>query len=161
MKLFSLKSLLFYVGSLAFVIGLFSLTTAYGEANLKPPTKIAGRYRLSAQTWPGCLRTEALILTLQQSGVYVHAALSQPEPSDAAPAKIKPVLEGFWRSQQLTLSGAATSPPACATAKPQTVVQIQGTIAQNQLNGTISLNGAMPTPFTAERLAVTPASEGH
>ena len=66
MKL-NFKSLAFYAGSIGFVVALFSFATAYGEANLKAPNKLEGRYRIAAQSLPGCLKADALILTIQQS----------------------------------------------------------------------------------------------
>jgi hypothetical protein len=159
MSHFNLKSLMFYGGAIGSVITLFTLTTAYGEANLKPAPKIAGRYRLNAQTLPGCLKAETLVLTVQQSGVYLNAMLAEPQATPASPAKLKPSLHGFWRSQQLTLAGL---PKALKTCPPTaTEVQIQGTIAQKILQGTIALGTAAPTNFTAELLAEPTEAAGH
>jgi hypothetical protein len=156
---FSLKSLTFYGVAIGSVVTLFSLTTAYGEANLRPSTKIAGRYRLHAQTLPGCLKTEALVLTVQQSGIYLNATLAEPGATPAPSAKLKPSLHGFWRSQQLTLAGRPTALKACQPTA--TEVQIQGTIAQKLLKGTIGLGTAAPADFTAERLAESAHGSGH
>ena len=53
---FNLTSLAFYTGAIGAVVALFSFATAYGEANLKAPTKLDGRYRIAAQALPGCLK---------------------------------------------------------------------------------------------------------
>ena len=159
MQNFGFKSLLFYVGSIGFVIVLFSVATAYGEANLKPAPKIAGRYRLNAQTLPGCLKTEVLVLTVQQSGVYLNASLAEPESTPIVSVKPKLSLHGFWRSQQLTLAGLPKALKACQSIA--TEVQIQGTIGQKIMKGTIGLGTASPADFRAERLAEPAEAAGH
>ncbi len=156
---FTLKSLLFYGGAIGFVVILFSFVTTYGEANLKPAPKIAGRYRLNARALPGCLKTEALLLTVQQSGIYLNAVLAEPESTSAPAAKMKPSLHGFWQSQQLTLVGPPTALKACQPTA--TEVQIQGTIDQKLLKGTIGLGTAAPANLTAERLAEPADTTGH
>jgi hypothetical protein len=161
MNQFSWKSLSFYGVTIAFVVGLFSFTTAYGETYLKAPVRIDGRYRLSAQNLPGCLKGEALILDLQQSGVYVHGVLIEtaPQTKPIAPSKIKPSLSGFWRAEQLTVSGVPTAIKACQTISYKTEVQIQGTIVKQTLKGTIGWGAEQPTPFIADREAEPTATE--
>lgn len=161
MSHFSWQSLSFYGIAISSVVGLFSFTTAYGEANLKAPTRIDGRYRLSAQNLPGCLKGEALILDLQQSGVYVHGVLIEaaPQAKSTTSAKIKPSLGGFWRAEQLTVSGVPKALKACQTISDKTEVQIQGTIVKQTLKGTIGWGTEKPTPFIADREAEPTATD--
>jgi hypothetical protein len=57
--------------------------TAYGETNLKAAPAIAGDYRFDAQNWPECLKSDSLVLTIEQSGVYLSGNLkSDNSPVD-------------------------------------------------------------------------------
>jgi hypothetical protein len=145
---FSLKSLSFYGGAIAFVVVLFSVVTAYGEANLKAAQKIDGRYQIPAQALPGCLKSEQLILLVQQSGVYLTGSLLAAETFDTLGRRAaeRPAMTGKWDNQRLTLQGAASYLPQC-----QGEVKLQGTIAQQTLTGTLSLSSAPgDIPFAAE-----------
>jgi hypothetical protein len=152
----NLKSLTFYVGSIGFVVALFSLTTAYGEANLKASTKIEGRYQIAAQNLPGCLRNdEPLILTIQQSGVYLSGLLLfKNETSQTMTiAKEKPSLSGSWDQQKLELSGLLTHLQSCQKDGGQVpMVKIEGTFSQNTLQGKIQLDSSTTgTNFASKR----------
>jgi len=157
---FSLKSLSFYGGAISFVVILFSVVTAYGEANLKAAQKIDGRYQIPAQTLPGCLKSEQLILLVQQSGVYLTGSLLAADAADTLGRRAaeRPAMTGTWDDKRLTLQGAATYLPQC-----QGEVKIQGTIVQQTLNGTLSLSAAPgDSPFTATQEATQPKqSQGH
>ena len=152
----NLKSLTFYVGSIGFVVALFSFTTAYGEANLKASTKIEGRYRIAAQALPGCLKDdEPLVLTIQQSGVYLSGSLlSKDETTQTVTAaKKKPSLSGTWDQQKLELSGLLSHLDACQKEGGRVpMVKIEGTISQNNLQGKIRLD-SLPagTNFNGKR----------
>jgi hypothetical protein len=157
---FTLKSLSFYGVAITFVIILFSMVTAYGEANLKAPQKIDGRYQIPAQALPGCLKSEQLILLVQQSGVYLTGSLLTADTADTLGKRAaeRPSMTGNWENQRLTLRGDASYLPKC-----QGEVRIQGAIVQQALNGTLNLS-AVPgdIPFTAklEALAAQP-THGH
>jgi hypothetical protein len=152
MNFFSAKSLAFYGSTIAFVITLFSLSTSYGETNLKAPTKIAGRYRLKAENLPGCLKAETLILTIDQSGIYLNGSLiSETDDAQTAAAKKQPSLMGVWQ-QQLELSGALSHLDKCQSIVPTPVVKIQGTVNQATLKGVIQLASLSPSvEFVAQR----------
>ena len=72
---FNFKSLTFYGVAIGFVLILFNLVTRYGEANLKAPARIDGRYRLSIAQLPDCLKSADPVLTIQQSGIYLNGFL--------------------------------------------------------------------------------------
>jgi hypothetical protein len=101
-RLFSTKSLIFYGGSVLAVIALFSAATSYGVANLKAPRKIDGRYLLQAGSLPGCLQGRAIVLSIQQSGVYITGSLLPTDASEQAVriAEERPSLSGHWENQQ-------------------------------------------------------------
>jgi len=68
MSHFNFKSLTFYGIAITSVLALFKVVTAYGESNLNASTSINGRYRLS-YTQPNCRQANALLLTIEQSGI--------------------------------------------------------------------------------------------
>jgi hypothetical protein len=151
MNFFSAKSLAFYGSTIVFVIALFSLSTSYGESTLKAPTKIAGRYRLKAENLPGCLKAETLILTIDQSGIYLNGSLISETDDAQTAAKKQPSLMGVWQ-QQLELSGALSHLDKCQSIVPTPVVKIQGTVNQATLKGVIQLASLSPSvEFVAQR----------
>ncbi|MBW4474614.1 MAG: hypothetical protein KME45_30195 [Stenomitos rutilans HA7619-LM2] len=159
-KHFSLRSLSFYGGAIVFVVALFSVVTAYGEANLKAAQKIDGRYQISAQDLPGCLKSEQLLLLVQQSGIYLTGALLASDTVDTLEKRAteRPSLSGKWENQQLTLHGDASYLPKCKGD-----INVQGTIAEQSLNGKLSLSSAPgDIPFSAKREATQPKNpQGH
>ena len=156
---FNLKSLSFYGGAIAFVVILFSVVTAYGETHLKAPQKMDGRYQLAAQDLPGCLKSEQLILLVQQSGRYLTGSLLASDTVETLDKRAaeRPSMTGNWENQRLTLHGDASYLPKC-----QGEVRMQGTIAQQTLNGTLNLSAAPgDIPFTAKLEAPQPQAQGH
>jgi hypothetical protein len=112
---FNLKSLTFYGGAITAVVVLFEVVTAYGESNLKAPINIDGRYRLSYTQQPDCLNSNASILTIQQSGIYLNGSLlpaqnNAPQPTSA---EKKTTLTGQMRNQQLSLVGTVPTSTLC------------------------------------------------
>jgi hypothetical protein len=75
MNVFSVKSIGLYSLAILSAIGFFHLVTRYGEANLKAPIAVAGNYLIAGQDLPGCLQHKALLLRIQQSGIYLNANL--------------------------------------------------------------------------------------
>lgn len=151
---FNLKSLSFYGAAIAFVIILFSAVTTYGEANLKAAQKIDGRYQIPAQDLPGCLKSEQLILLVQQSGIYLTGSLLTADTADTLEKRAteRPSMTGNWENQRLSLQGDASYLPKC-----QGEVKIQGAIAQQTLNGTLNLSAAPgDIPFTGKLEAPQP-----
>jgi hypothetical protein len=157
---FTLKSLSFYGVAIAFVVILFSVVTTYGEANLKAPQKIDGRYQIPAQDLPGCLKSEQLILLVQQSGIYLTGSLLTADTVDTLGKRAteRPSMTGNWGNQQLTLYGDASYLPKC-----QGEIRIQGAIAQQVLNGTLNIStvpGNIPVTAKLEAPAAQP-THGH
>lgn len=162
------KLMLFYGGTIAAVLVLFRLTTAYGETRLQAPPKIDGNY-LSAAAPPGCPPDSRLLLTVQQSGLYLNGAIAlmpastSPETSHSASSERLP-LTGLWQQEALALAGAADALTDCGIAANQTIQltgQLTGTIdAPQQLNATLQWQNAPAWSFTADRQAESPA-EAH
>lgn len=159
-------NLVFYTVTLLTVLGLFQITTAYGEANLKAPPNLNGRYLTDAAA-PGCPTNSRLALTIQQSGRYLNAALELDKASDAARISAPKTLglRGSWR-QQIYLAGSAPDLAACqqptdltleasfqpesapAQAAPDGAVPAHS--LKPSLTGQIQLNG-QTWPFTAHQ----------
>jgi len=142
------KSLMFYGGTLAFVVVLFSLVTAYGETHLEAPALIEGRYSLPKDL-PGCLQARPIMLVLWQSGVYLNGAMIPADAhSEAIQAVAKrPPLQGDWRDGNLSLGGALANLEGC-----QGKVIVEGTIQGSTLTGTLSLTDpAAAMTFSANR----------
>lgn len=157
MSHFSPKSLAFYGVAIGSVTTLFLVTTRYGEAHLQAPKPIQGDYAIAPTTLPGCLSDRPLTLSIQQSGIYLTGTLLPAAAADRTIriAKERPSLTGRWNSQELHLSGALSQVPQCSGT-----VQIQGTIQDTTLTGTIQLDTSAPTtPFTAQLQAAPNDSE--
>jgi hypothetical protein len=170
MKSSQLKYLAFYGGTIAFVLGLFAIVTTYGEAHLKTAQNIAGDYRLTLPITSPCGSNTPVTLILQQSGVYVAAALVNPALPHNQTAFKPMTLSGQWRNQQIDLAGQVPMQVLCANAQGQgaIAVKIEGAIASSSramthqesapqqqssasssLTGTLSLNSA-PSPLVAQ-----------
>ena len=156
----NVKLLSFYGISIAFVLVLFKVVTAYGETNLKAPPAIAGSYRFDAKNLPDCLKSDALVLTIEQSGVYLsgHLRSGNSEGNLEKTAEEKPSLVGKWENQGLSLSGAVPNLAGCSdsTAIGQnSSVKLRGIVDGESLKGKISLTDqAAATDFTAQKTAV-------
>jgi hypothetical protein len=137
--LFTLKELGFYGAAISIVVGLFMVTTNYSEANLKAPTKIAGRYRVDAKEFPGCLKAESLVLSIEQSGIYLSGSLLASEESiqTQTAARKKPSLTGLWEKGTVALSGAPKHLESCA--QENAAIEIHGTVVQNLLEGELKV----------------------
>ncbi len=156
---FSPKSLIFYGCAIGSVTLLFSLATAYGEANLKAPYPIDGRYPLSVSSLPKCLQAQSLVLNVQQSGIFLTGSLlPNPAPERSVQmARDRPSLTGNWRNQQLTLGGNVSDLPNC-----QGTVSIQATIEQDTMKGILRLSSsAGEVPFSAKREAPPAKTQEH
>jgi hypothetical protein len=155
----SLKSLAFYGIAIGSVSLLFKVVSAYGETKLKAPPAIAGSYRFDAKSLPECLTSDSLVLTIEQSGVYLSGNLRSVS-SEAEREKIAeetPSLHGKWETQGLSLSGAVPNLAGCSdsTATGQnSSVKMRGIVDKETLKGKISLTDkAAATDFTAQKEA--------
>jgi len=156
---FSSKMLIFYGCAIGSVTLLFSLATAYGEANLKAPDLMDGRYPLSTASLPDCVQAESLMLNIQQSGVFLTGSLLPNTVSEEniQMAHDRPSLTGNWRNQQLSLSGPVSYLPNC-----KGTISIQGIINRNSLKGTLRLSSdASEVPFSAKREAPPAKTQAH
>lgn len=137
-SLFNAKWLTFYGTTIAFVIALFSIVTNYGEANLKAQPKISGRYKISAAELPGCLKGKYLVLSIEQSGVYLNGSLLEISHStqEQTASRKKPSLTGKFRQPNLELSGTLRQIQGCENS----AIAIQSTIDQSTLKGNLNLD---------------------
>ncbi len=145
----NVKSLSFYAAAIGAVVVLFTLTTRYGEANIKAPLDINGRYSLASQNLPGCLNGKSLMLDVRQSGVYLSGALVAANASERAIKAIeqRPPLSGEWNNQQFSLAGPLTHIQGCEGR-----VAIAGTLQEGTMNATLNLNSSPEKiPFTAQK----------
>jgi hypothetical protein len=163
----SLKSLAFYGIAIGSVSLLFKVVSAYGETNLKAPPAIAGTYRFDPKNLPECLKSDSLVLTIEQSGVYLSGNLrSKASQERQKTAEEKPALIGKWENQGLSLSGTVPNLAGCSesTATSQnSSVKLRGIVEKDSLKGKISLtDGAAATDFTAQRAAgASPQKQEH
>jgi hypothetical protein len=105
MSHFNLKSIAFYGIAISSVVVLFRIVSTYGEANLKAPPSIGGSYQINAQNLPECLKSDALVLNIKQSGIYLNGSLlpAKTDVQTATIAEEKPSLNGRLDNQQLSL----------------------------------------------------------
>lgn len=158
--------LIFYVVAVSSVLGLFRLTSAYGEANLTAAPNLNGRY-VTTETPPGCPENSRLAVTVQQSGIYLNGA-AELEPA-AAPPPTKPLqpdqlsLHGRWQ-QQIMLSGRTPAFELCEGNLSTVEIAVQGTVAETPkptLTGQLILNNSQPWPFSAQRQELPSQESNH
>ena len=168
MKHFNFKSLGFYGVAIVGVVVLFQAVTTYGEANLKAPASINGRYRLSyTQNLPNCAKVDLPVLTIEQSGIYLNGFLlpANTDTQQGRGGKQKPPLTGQMSNQQLSLIGTVPSSTLCTKPVSQTestssLVRIQSRVEGENLEGKITLSGIPEAiEFTAQREAPVQPSE--
>lgn len=153
MSHFSLKSLAFYGLAIGLVVLLFKGVTTYGKT-IKAPPPIDGSYRIITQNLPGCLKSEKLLLIIQQSGVYLNGSLVSVKSEEqlARTLEEKPSLTGKWNNQNqtqpLNLTGSLHKIKKCENQS----VSIRGVVNGKTLKGQIKLNTIPKTVgFTAEK----------
>jgi hypothetical protein len=152
MSHFNLKSLIFYGVAIGSVVVLFKVVTAYGESSLKASPPIEGRYRIDAKNLPGCLQAEALVLEIQQSGIYLNGSLlpTKNHVDSQIIVKEKPSLLGKFSEKKLSMSGAVPQLKSCQNQ----FLSLQGIVDGNTLKGKINLS-SIPNAvnFTAQKEA--------
>lgn len=160
---FNVKSLTFYSVAIAAVLILFKTVTTYGEANIKAPPTIDGKYRLVLSPNADCPKPEPLLLTIQQSGIYVTGFLLplKTNAKEVRSAEKNPALTGRLQNQQLSLSGIADVTRCnsynAATPSASTLIKLSTQI-QPALQGQIMLSN-IATPFTFTAIKETPSPE--
>ena len=167
MSHFNLKSLAFYGTAITSVVVLFKIVTAYGNANLKAPPFISGVYRISSDNLPECLKSNTLVLNIQQSGIYLVGTLN-PESIDVKSSlknEQKPSLNGRFINQQLSLEGTVPELKNCNNSirevkdkSTSNGVKIQGLLQGETLIGQIILNSTPAVEFSATREPVVEES---
>jgi len=106
-----LRILAFYGGAIATVIILFKSITVYGENYLHPPAPLKNLYLLTLTQIPDCKQINPVLLKIQQSGIYVNAALL---PATENAEKFKQLsLSGLLNKQELNLSGKINAGILC------------------------------------------------
>jgi hypothetical protein len=155
--------LIFYIGAIVLVVGLFEVTTSYGEANLKAPPNINGRY-LTATAPPGCPDASRLAISIQQSGIYLNGGLELVDQASAKPKThaIEHSLSGRWQ-QQITLNGRTKALASCEANLANVDTNLQGTVAGTpaaSLVGQLTF-AAQPWSFTAQRQPEEAKEEAH
>ncbi|MBD6616947.1 hypothetical protein FNW02_14190 [Komarekiella sp. 'clone 1'] len=145
MNHFNFKSLAFYGVAISSVLLLFKVVTAYGENNLQAPPAINGLYSLTlAENLPLCKKSDALILNLQQSGIYLNASLLAANTN--ADIDVKHSLTGMMLRQQLNLSGTVDISIFCNNSRLQknpinsVTIQMQ-LVHKGKMTGQLTING--------------------
>ena len=160
MSHFNLKSLSFYGVAIGSVVILFNVVSAYGESKLKAPPAIDGRYRISAENLPECLKSQALILNIQQSGIYLSGSLLSAgnRAHSETTAEENPSLTGLWQNEQLNLSGSVPHVTTCNNP----AVTIQGRLEEKNIAGKMHLS-SIPgkVEFTAQPEPVQQQKKEH
>ena len=157
MSHFSLKSLTFYGVAISLVVVLFKVVSAWGETNLKAPPAIGGSYKINAQKLPGCLKSDALVLDIKQSGIYLFGSLlsAKTDVQKATVAEEKPSLNGHYSNQKLSLEGSVPWITKCNKADGSggtLSVKIQGVVKGKTLTGQIALSSkSAAAQFTAQQ----------
>ncbi|MEZ2227481.1 MAG: hypothetical protein ACBR12_07320 [Microcoleus sp.] len=159
MSHFNIKTLTFYGIAIGSVTLLFKVVTAYGETNLKAAPAIAGSYSFDAKNLPECLKSDDLVLTIEQSGVYLSGNLKSNNNSvDRQKTNPeKPTLAGKWENQGLSLSGAVPNLTGCGKStgdgSQNSLVKLRGVVEGESLKGKISLvENAVATDFMAQKV---------
>ncbi len=170
MSHFTAKSLTLYGTAIASVLVLFKGVTAYGEANLKAPPPIDGRYQLLTKGLPGCENPSPIFLNLQQSGIYLngHLATAKNNESPEGNAEKQSSLIGRFNQKQVILSGTVYLPALCGKSGEEVAstqrqsATIQGKIEGETFAGQIRLSsGKEAIAFTAKREAPEKQQEKH
>jgi hypothetical protein len=151
MKSSQLKYLAFYGGTIAFVLGLFTVVTTYGETHLETAQSVEGNYLFTLPTTANCGGGVPVTLAVQQSGMYVAAALVNSALPHAQTAFKSMTLSGQWQNQQFKLAGKVPVGVLCDKAKDQgaIAVKIEGAIAAHQ-ESAAQPQSSKPSPLTGK-----------
>jgi hypothetical protein len=157
MNNFNFKTLAFYGTTIAAVLCLFGVVTAYGTNHLKAPPVVDGSYRLKASKLPECLNTSDVVFTIQQSGKYLSGSLLPVDSIKLKAAQKRTSLDGDLIHQQISLQGKVPAFPSCNGQ-----VKIQGQVKEKILSGQISLGSSTtPNEFTAQQEEPVQKQEKH
>lgn len=144
---FNSKSLAFYGIAISSVLLLFKVVSGYGEEKLKAQPAINGNYQINAQNLPGCLKSDALMLNIQQSGRYLSGSLLPADSTDIKSAEKEHSLSGNVNNGQLSLHGSAPHLNNCNNQ-----IKIEGRVEAKAIAGKINLgSSADAVEFTAQQ----------
>ena len=149
MNHFKVKSLTFYGISIVSVVIIFNVVAAYGE-KIKAAPPIGGDYRIESENLPECLKSEALVLNIKQSGVYLFGSLFPANSTEQTItiAEEKPSLSGRFEQGQVSLNGEIPLISQCNNGQ----IKIQGKLDGETLSGKIGVSSNPgETDFTAKR----------
>jgi hypothetical protein len=165
MKKVEPKLLMFYGGTLIFVVALFHLVTRYGDTQLVAMPNVNGRY-LSTEPMPGCPEASRVLLTISQSGIYLNGSVNVVENETAiedVTDERTPPLSGTLTQQHVVMEGKETA--LCQAIAGR--VRVAGAIAtaadkRLSFNGKI-LRGETEQPWQMQgvRLVESKKKEGH
>jgi hypothetical protein len=171
MNSFSLKSIGLYSLAIGSAIVFFHAITSYGEAKIKAPIAIAGNYLITAPKLPDCLHNKQLLLTLQQSGIYLNASLSNNLQKTLSISDSHPTLSGRLQARKLNLSGQIPTticPQLSQLQIAAAIAKIDTTIDKNisKLRGRLSFSTSSvpqtdPIDFTATLQPSTRSASSH
>jgi hypothetical protein len=160
MNIFSVKSLGLYSLAIGGSIAFFQLVTSYGEANVKAPIAITGKYLITSTNLPDCLARQQLALDLQQSGIYLNASLASDLQLSQTTTISRPTLSGKLAAGQdrIDLIGALS----IASCPQPLKVQISGSIHDRRLQGQMLFDdAAKPIEFTGILQPISKSASAH
>ncbi len=136
MNRFNLKFLSFYMVTIALVVLLFNRVSTYGNTQLKAPPAIAGDYLIEPQKQRNCLTAAPLLLTIEQSGIYLTGLLkvgtsNAETKSDGEVA----ALNGKFQADQIQLSGVTSASVCSGNDK----IEMVGSVTQDLLMGQLKI----------------------
>ncbi|MEB3291558.1 MAG: hypothetical protein VKJ24_00215 [Synechococcales bacterium] len=161
------QSALFYSVAIGSVVALFSVTTYWGEANLKAAHNIAGTYRV---TEGDCL--QAGVFYLEQSGKYLTASVlpANATSEQTIAARKRPMLSATWAGQLevyggTTINFSGSVPQEMLPCIPSSEVQMEIVLVDDRLEGTLAFPKAHslthPLQVTAHRETDAPQKTAH
>jgi hypothetical protein len=134
---------------------LFSGVSRYGKAHLQAPRLIDGVYTLQIDANANCPTPEPLLLRVQQSGIYINAALvTQYHADEVNMAKL--TLDGQWQEPELTLAGKVPGLEVCGKTVGRVAIATQSQPPSHSqppsFNGTLTAS-AWQEPLTFRTIA--------
>jgi len=151
-KQLNIQHILFYVISIAGVVTLFNLVTAYAQTNLKASPKLSGTYVVGTKSHVNCLKGEPLLLKIQQSGFYLNAALIPSSLEKEFSTDEALPLVGHIHDSQVTLKGSVDILKGCSSSDTRGQVMIEAIGKQQQLDGVLTSGGLSLPIKTVARL---------
>lgn len=142
MSHFNLKSLTFYGVMIGSVLLLFKIVSTYGENNLQAQPNIAGDYKIATQDLPECLRSNNVVLNVEQSGVFLFSKLLVTPKNVSSEENNSSIvsLDGKMNNGELSLSGKLSNLSDCQQQTNNSLIKIQGKKQDRMLSGTIAWN---------------------